>query len=66
MNITGRRPDKLNSCKGPVDLQKKARTGEEERTLRRRAETILRKKMAQRHLDLNDINPDDLRDVVQE
>jgi PAS domain S-box-containing protein len=44
----------------------KARTGETERALRRRAEKVLRKKVAQQQLELKEMSPEDLREAFHE
>ncbi len=63
MTGTEKRLDKPLSIKGSSPT---ARTGETGRALRRRAEKVLRKKVAQQQLDLNQMSPEDLRGAVHE
>lgn len=66
MTTREKRPDTFLSSKESADLQKKVRTGETGRALRRRAEKVLRKKAAQQQVDLNEMSPEDLREAVHE
>jgi two-component system, cell cycle sensor histidine kinase and response regulator CckA len=66
MTSTEKRLDKSLPFKGSTDLQKKVRTGETGRALRRRAEKVLRKKVARQQVDLSEMSPEDLQGVVHE